>query len=311
MQIEVKDSTILDPSIEPTAEKKNSLKNEIDPLLMDEMQQYINAASYYPLLTPEEERELCIKIKYGTEEESLSAKKSLVEHNLRYVVKIANRYVHATKHMSVMDLIQEGNMGLMTAAEKFDIDLGFRFTTYATHWIMQGIVRAVQKKDGLVYYPVHIIEDFFTIRKEQVKREKMGLPSITESEIMDKFHISQDSMTLIRAYSRNTVYIDRLIGSDADYHDTATFGDMMTDTKPLPDEVVIENDRKERIERALNKLTEKERDVIIRRFGLLDQEQETLERIGRSYQISKERVRQIETKALRKLRSSKDIRHML
>lgn len=311
MQIESKEFIISNSNIEPTSEKQCLRKDEDDPLLVDEIQRYINDISYYPLLTPEEERELCIKIKYGTDEESLSAKKSLVEHNLRYVVKIANRYIHATKHMSVMDLIQEGNMGLMTAAEKFDIDLGFRFTTYATHWIMQCIVRAVQKKDGPVYYPVHIIEEFFTIRKEQVKREKIGLPPLTESEIMDKFHISQDSMTLIRAYSRNTVYIDRLISSDADYHDTATFGDMMTDTKPLPDEVVIENDRKERIEKALNKLTEKERTVIVRRFGLFEQEQETLEKIGRSYQISKERVRQIETKALRKLRSSKDIRHML
>ena len=268
---------------------------------------YFNSLRNIPLLTAEEERQLGLKIKYGTDEEKRTAKEELVRRNLRYSIAIAKKYVTRSSSMSLLDLIQEGNIGLMTAAEKYDVDLGYRFTTYATHWITQNISRTIANKDLSIRFPVYVSDNYKKVSKMQTERVQSGEKQYTKEELMNILKLTKDGTMLLEAYSnsRKMTSLDKPVLSEGDSKDYSLLGDFVPDDTPSPEEVVLEEDKKDCINDALSILTEREKEVISMRFGLSGEAPKTLEAIGSAYGVTRERIRQIENSALRKLKNPK------
>ena len=290
-----------------SCEKANSeaIENKVNTdVTNSSVQLYLNAINETPILTEEEEKELGHRIKYGeTEEIRTAAKNELVNRNLRYVVTVAKRYAVTTTSMDILDLIQEGNLGLMIAANKFDVDLGFRFTTYATHWIIQSVTRAIKAKDTSIRYPVHVNDLYLVISREQMKRKMQGLPEMTDDEIMNNYSITKESLALTKEIPRNhrMTELDKPAKNNED-QDT-TIGDILLSDKRTPEDEIMHNDMKTQIQKALGLLNERERYVITHRFGLNNESEDTLSTIGDRLGVTRERVRQIENTALRKLRT--------
>ena len=259
----------------------------------DPVRMYLKEIGKVPLLTAEEEIELAKKIELGDEE----AKQKLAEANLRLVVSIAKRYVG--RGMLFLDLIQEGNLGLIKAVEKFDYRKGYKFSTYATWWIRQAITRAIADQARTIRIPVHMVE---TINKlirvsRQLLQELGREPS--PQEIADEMDIPVERVREILKISQEPVSLETPIGEEEDSH----LGDFIQDDNvPVPAEAAAFTLLKEQLNEVLGTLTEREQKVLKLRFGLEDGRARTLEEVGKVFNVTRERIRQIEAKALRKLR---------
>ena len=259
----------------------------------DPVRMYLKEIGKVPLLTAEEEIDLAQRMEQGDEE----AKKRLAEANLRLVVSIAKRYVG--RGMLFLDLIQEGNLGLIKAVEKFDYRKGYKFSTYATWWIRQAITRAIADQARTIRIPVHMVE---TINKEiRVSRQllqELGREP-TPEEIAEEMNISVDRVREILKISQEPVSLETPIGEEEDSH----LGDFIQDDNvPAPADAAANTMLKEQLEEVLGTLTEREQKVLRLRFGLDDGRARTLEEVGKEFNVTRERIRQIEAKALRKLR---------
>ena len=267
----------------------------------DSVKVYLKDIGKVPLLTKEEEIELAKRMEAGDEE----AKAKLSEANLRLVVNLAKRYVGRNLHF--LDLIQEGNMGLMKAVEKFDYTKGFKFSTYATWWIRQAITRAIADQGRTIRIPVHMVE---TINK-QVRATRQLLQKLgrepTPAEIAEYLGCSEERVREIQKIAQDPVSLETPIGEEEDSH----LGDFVEDRGALsPVEVTESQLLKEQLVRVLNTLTPREEKVLRLRYGLDDGHPRTLEEVGKEFNVTRERIRQIEAKALRKLRHPNRIKHL-
>ena len=267
----------------------------------DPVRQYLKEIGRIDLLDSEGEKELAERMLNGDEE----AKTKLVESNLRLVVSIAKKYLG--RGMYFLDLIQEGNLGLMKAVEKFDYTKGYKFSTYATWWIRQAITRAIADQARTIRIPVHMVETIHKVTKysRQMLQELGREP--TAEEIGDKIGMSADKVREILKISQDPVSLETPIGEEEDSH----LGDFIPDDEtPAPADAAASTILREVIERELHTLTPREEHVIKLRFGLYDGKPRTLEEVGKEFDITRERIRQIEAKALRKLRHPSRARHL-
>ena len=272
----------------------------------DPVRMYLKEIGKVPLLSSEREKELAeIMVNSESEEERARAKNELVEANLRLVVSIAKRYVG--KGMFFLDLIQEGNLGLMKAVDKFDYGKGFKFSTYATWWIRQAITRAIADQARTIRIPVHMVETIHKVsRYSRQMLQELGREA-TADEIGSKMGMSAEKVREIMKIAQDPVSLETPIGEEEDSH----LGDFIPDEDaPEPSEVASATILREVIERELNTLTPREAHVIKLRFGLYDGRTRTLEEVGKEFDITRERIRQIEAKALRKLRHPSRARHL-
>ena len=263
----------------------------------DPVRMYLKEIGKVPLLTADEEIEIAKQLESGSDEEKEEAKRKLAEANLRLVVSIAKRYVG--RGMLFLDLIQEGNLGLIKAVEKFDYTKGFKFSTYATWWIRQAITRAIADQARTIRIPVHMVE---TINKlirvsRQLLQEYGREPS--PEEIAKEMGISEAKVREIIKIAQEPVSLETPIGEEEDSH----LGDFIPDDDaPAPAEAASFALMKEQLMEVLDTLTPREEKVLRLRFGLDDGHQRTLEEVGKVFNVTRERIRQIEAKALRKLR---------
>ncbi len=259
----------------------------------DPVRMYLKEIGKVPLLTAEEEIELAKRMENGDEE----AKKRLAEANLRLVVSIAKRYVG--RGMLFLDLIQEGNLGLIKAVEKFDYTKGYKFSTYATWWIRQAITRAIADQARTIRIPVHMVETINKlIRVSRQLLQELGREP-TPEEIAEEMNLPVDRVRDILKISQEPVSLETPIGEEEDSH----LGDFIQDDNvPVPAEAAAFTLLKEQLVEVLETLTDREQKVLRLRFGLDDGRARTLEEVGKEFQVTRERIRQIEAKALRKLR---------
>jgi len=267
----------------------------------DPVRMYLKEIGRVPLLTPDRERELAERMAEGDE----TAKDELVEANLRLVVSIAKRYVG--KGMFFLDLIQEGNLGLMKAVDKFDYTKGYKFSTYATWWIRQAITRAIADQARTIRIPVHMVETIHKVsRYSRQMLQELGREA-TADEIGEKMGMSADKVREIMKIAQDPVSLETPIGEEEDSH----LGDFIPDEDtPAPADAASASILREVLERQLHTLTPREEHVIKLRFGLYDGRTRTLEEVGKEFDITRERIRQIEAKALRKLRHPSRARHL-
>ena len=259
----------------------------------DPVRMYLKEIGKVPLLTADEEIELAKRMEEGDEE----AKKRLSEANLRLVVSIAKRYVG--RGMLFLDLIQEGNLGLIKAVEKFDYRKGFKFSTYATWWLRQAIPRAIADQARTIRIPVHMVETINKlVRVSRQLLQELGREP-TPEEIAEKMDIPVERVREIIKISQEPVSLETPIGEEEDSH----LGDFIQDDNvPVPAEAAAFTLLKEQLDEVLGTLTEREQKVLRLRFGLKDGRARTLEEVGKEFNVTRERIRQIEAKALRKLR---------
>ena len=259
----------------------------------DPVRMYLKEIGKVPLLTAEEEVDLAKRMAEGDE----SAKKRLAEANLRLVVSIAKRYVG--RGMLFLDLIQEGNLGLIKAVEKFDYHKGFKFSTYATWWIRQAITRAIADQARTIRIPVHMVETINKlIRVSRQLLQELGREPSPE-EIAAEMDIPVERVREILKISQEPVSLETPIGEEEDSH----LGDFIQDENvPVPADAAAFTLLKEQLDEVLGTLTEREQKVLRLRFGLDDSRARTLEEVGKEFNVTRERIRQIEAKALRKLR---------
>ena len=267
----------------------------------DPVRLYLKEIGRVPLLTADREKELAERMLAGDED----AKVELVEANLRLVVSIAKRYVG--RGMFFLDLIQEGNMGLMKAVDKFDYTKGYKFSTYATWWIRQAITRAIADQARTIRIPVHMVETIHKVSRisRQLLQENGREP--TADEIGERISMSPEKVREIMKIAQDPVSLETPIGEEEDSH----LGDFIPDDDtPSPAEATSTSVLREELERQLHTLTPREEHVIKLRFGLYDGRTRTLEEVGKEFDITRERIRQIEAKALRKLRHPSRARHL-
>lgn len=259
----------------------------------DPVRMYLKEIGKVPLLTADEEVELAKRMEQGDEE----AKKRLAEANLRLVVSIAKRYVG--RGMLFLDLIQEGNLGLIKAVEKFDYTKGYKFSTYATWWIRQAITRAIADQARTIRIPVHMVETINKlIRVSRQLLQELGREP-TPEEIAEEMNLPVDRVREILKISQEPVSLETPIGEEEDSH----LGDFIQDDNvPVPADAAAFTLLKEQLGDVLGTLTDREQKVLRLRFGLDDGRARTLEEVGREFNVTRERIRQIEAKALRKLR---------
>jgi len=270
-------------------------------LIDDPVRMYLKEIGKVPLLDTEREKDLAVRMVAGDE----AAKTELVEANLRLVVSIAKRYVG--KGMFFLDLIQEGNLGLMKAVDKFDYTKGYKFSTYATWWIRQAITRAIADQARTIRIPVHMVETIHKVSRYQRQMlQELGREA-TPAELAEKMGMSPEKVREIMKIALDPVSLETPIGEEEDSH----LGDFIPDEDtPAPSEAASATILREVIERELNTLTPREAHVIKLRFGLYDGRTRTLEEVGKEFDITRERIRQIESKALRKLRHPSRARHL-
>ena len=259
----------------------------------DPVRMYLKEIGKIPLLTAEEEVELAKAMEAGDE----IAKKKLAEANLRLVVSIAKRYVG--RGMLFLDLIQEGNLGLMKAVDKFDYQKGFKFSTYATWWIRQAITRAIADQARTIRIPVHMVETINKlVRVQRQLVQELGRDPTAE-EIGAEMNLDVDKVRDILKIAQEPVSLETPIGEEEDSH----LGDFIPDDEILsPSDAATFTMLKEQLDDVLDTLTDREKKVLILRFGLYDGRARTLEEVGKEFDVTRERIRQIEAKALRKLR---------
>ena len=260
----------------------------------DHVRMYLKEIGQFPLLTAEEELELAIKKSQGDEE----AKNRLIEANLRLVVSIAKRYTG--RGLGFLDLVQEGNLGLMKGVEKFDYTKGYKLSTYATWWIRQSVTRALADQARTIRVPVHMVETINKLTKTQRKLTlELGYEP-TIAELAEAMEISQERVMEIMQIAREPASLETPIGEE----DDSNLGDFVADYNGVtPEENIEAVMLREQIYAILDDLKDREKQVIMRRFGLGDNHPRTLEEVGREFDVTRERIRQIEAKAIRKLRN--------
>lgn len=292
---DTEDDIILDVEDEPTEEELENIEMAVPDgvSIEDPVRMYLKEIGKVPLLTAEEEKELAMKMEAG----DMEAKKRLAEANLRLVVSIAKRYVG--RGMLFLDLIQEGNLGLIKAVEKFDYRKGYKFSTYATWWIRQAITRAIADQARTIRIPVHMVETINKlIRVQRQLLQELGREPYPE-EIAEKMGLPVERVREIQKISQEPVSLETPIGEEEDSH----LGDFIQDDNvPVPAEAAAFTLLKEQLVEVLGTLTEREQKVLCLRFGLEDGRARTLEEVGKEFDVTRERIRQIEAKALRKLR---------
>ena len=282
----------IEKGYEKTAEEsENSFTergNAEDPVRM-----YLKEIGRIPLLSSEEEIELAKRMEEGDEE----AKKKLSEANLRLTVSIAKRY--SGRGMQFLDLIQEGNLGLIKAVEKFDYRKGYKFSTYATWWIRQSITRAIADQARTIRIPVHMVETMNRVNRTSRRLLQEYGREPTPEEIADTMNLPVERVLEISKISQEPVSLETPIGEEEDSH----LGDFIQDEHiPVPADEAAHTLLREQLEKVMDTLSEREQKVLALRFGLEDGKPHTLEEVGREFQVTRERIRQIEAKALRKLR---------
>ncbi len=289
------DDIILDVDDEPTEEELENIEFSVPDgvSIEDPVRMYLKEIGKVPLLSADEEVELAKKMEEGDAE----SKKRLAEANLRLVVSIAKRYVG--RGMLFLDLIQEGNLGLIKAVEKFDYRKGYKFSTYATWWIRQAITRAIADQARTIRIPVHMVETINKlIRVQRQLLQELGREPYPE-EIAKEMQLPVDRVREIQKISQEPVSLETPIGEEEDSH----LGDFIQDDNvPVPAEAAAFTLLKEQLTEVLDTLTEREQKVLRLRFGLDDGRARTLEEVGKEFDVTRERIRQIEAKALRKLR---------
>ena len=289
------DDIILDVDDEPTEEELENIEMAVPDgvSIEDPVRMYLKEIGKVPLLTAEEEKELAMKMEAG----DMDAKKRLAEANLRLVVSIAKRYVG--RGMLFLDLIQEGNLGLIKAVEKFDYRKGYKFSTYATWWIRQAITRAIADQARTIRITVHMVETINKlIRVQRQLLQELGREPYPE-EIAEKMNLPVERVREIQKISQEPVSLETPIGEEEDSH----LGDFIQDDNvPVPAEAAAFTLLKEQLVEVLGTLTDREQKVLCLRFGLEDGRARTLEEVGKEFDVTRERIRQIEAKALRKLR---------
>lgn len=289
--------------LEPTAEEleveeipEDTIEDEIitdNVALDDPVKLYLKEIGRVPLLSAEEEIELAIKINEGDEK----AKKRLTEANLRLVVSIAKRYVGRGMHF--LDLIQEGNVGLIKAVEKFDYTKGFKFSTYATWWIRQAITRAIADQARTIRIPVHMVETINRLKKAHSRLLHENGYDPSEEQIAEYMGLSVERVREIMRVAQEPVSMETPIGPEED----SRLVDFIRDEDaPAPDDAALKSITNEDIDAVLHTLAPREEEVVRLRFGLRDGRCHTLEEVGSQFNVTRERIRQIEAKALRKLR---------
>lgn len=292
----IESSRVFDEKEAKVYDEKKRIETEFDDSASDSVQMYLKEIGRYPLLTGEEEIELAKRV----ERQDEAARQKLIVSNLRLVVSIAKKYVGRSANLSLLDLIQEGNVGLFKAAEKFDYKKGFKFSTYATWWIRQAITRALADQGRTIRIPVHMVE---TINKYQqvVRRlvQDLGRDPLNE-EVAAEMGIEVDKIRHIVKISQDTVSLEAPVGDEDDDSSLANF---------VPDEDTISpavsaqrKILKQYITEIVNDLTPREQRILDMRFGLTDGVTHTLEEVGRVFSVTRERIRQIEAKALDKIR---------
>ena len=302
---------------ELSSEEMNEIENEVEKFgagenmerileqeglaIDDPVRLYLKEIGKVPLLTTDREKELAERMMAGDE----SAKTELVEANLRLVVSIAKRYVG--RGMFFLDLIQEGNLGLMKAVDKFDYTKGYKFSTYATWWIRQAITRAIADQARTIRIPVHMVETIHKVSRYSRQLLQEYGREATAEEIGEKMGMSAEKVREIMKIAQDPVSLETPIGEEEDSH----LGDFIPDDDtPSPAEATSTNILREELEKQLHTLTPREEHVIKLRFGLYDGRTRTLEEVGKEFDITRERIRQIEAKALRKLRHPSRARHL-
>jgi RNA polymerase primary sigma factor len=291
LQIEVVDA------VEEPAEVAQSVQARTGEVSTDTLQLFLKDIGRVPLLTAAQEVELAKRI----ERNDHTAKQAMVEANLRLVVSIAKRY--RNQGLPFLDLIQEGTIGLVRAAEKFDYRRGFKFSTYATWWIRQAVARALADKARTIRMPVHVVEKLNKIgRTERTLRAKLGREPSSE-EIGRELDLLPDEVDQIRRSAQTPISLEKPVGDDEE----SEFGHFLTDeTTPLPDEVAEETMRNEALRSILGTLSHRERRVLELRYGLDGEQPRTLDEVGRTFNVTRERIRQIENQSLKKLRALSD-----
>ena len=263
--------------------------------LPDATRAYLKAISKNPLFTADEEQDLGARISAGDKK----ARESLITSNLRLVVSIAKRYLHRTK-IPFLDLIQEGNIGLATAVDKWDYTRGLRFSTYATYWIKQAISKVVVEQSRAIRVPVHVIEQLSKLGKVTNELFQELHREATVSEIALRMEIDEKKVRELQAIVKDPISIDQTINDEED----ATIGDLVADDSVIPvTDEIHQQQVAQKVEDVLATLDAREADVLRRRYGIGNKRPQTLDEIGSFYGLSKERIRQIEEKALKKLRN--------
>ncbi|PJI51051.1 MAG: RNA polymerase sigma factor RpoS [Pseudomonas sp.] len=282
--------------VTPKATSRSSLKQHkhIDySRALDATQLYLNEIGFSPLLTPEEEVHFARLAQKGDP----AGRRRMIESNLRLVVKIARRYVN--RGLSLLDLIEEGNLGLIRAVEKFDPERGFRFSTYATWWIRQTIERAIMNQTRTIRLPIHVVKELNVyLRAARELTQKLDHEPSPE-EIANLLEKPVAEVKRMLGLNERVTSVDVSLGPDSD----KTLLDTLTDDRPTdPCELLQDDDLSESIDLWLSELTDKQREVVIRRFGLRGHESSTLEEVGQEIGLTRERVRQIQVEALKRLR---------
>lgn len=287
--LDIEDMDVEEEPEEPI-EEDLSVMEGVD--ITDPVRQYLKTIGQVPLLTIEEEQEIARQISEGDEE----AKKKLIEANLRLVVSIAKKYVG--RGLPLLDLIQEGNIGLMKAVDKFEYEKGFKFSTYATWWIRQAITRAIADQAKTIRVPVHMVETINkVVRARRTLTQELGREP-SNREIAQMLGEDEERVTEIMSFSQDPVSMEAPVGDEDDSH----LGDFVQDSNALsPEENAIAEMRNKQIALAMRDLTDREQEVITLRFGLDGNQPHTLEEVGQMFHVTRERIRQIEAKALRKL----------
>ena len=290
--------------------QEKQLEEEYENAKLDDpVRMYLKEIGKIPLLTPEEELEVAKDLVSEDEKARDAARKRMSEANLRLVVSIAKRYVG--RGMQLLDLIQEGNLGLMKAVEKFDYTKGYKFSTYATWWIRQSITRAIADQARTIRIPVHMVETINKVlRTSHSMVQSLGREPTTQ-EIADELHMDLQKVEEILKIAQEPVSLETPIGEEDDSH----LGDFIQDDDASqPAEEASYTLLREQLEEVLKTLTPREEEVLRMRFGLIDGKPHTLEEVGKKFDVTRERIRQIESKALRKLRHpsrSKKLRDFL
>lgn len=299
-----------DPDIEELEEDIDVLNDAsnasyLDDISDDSVRLYLREIGKIPLLKPEEELELAKKVVEGDKK----AKDKMAEANMRLVVSIAKRY--SGRGLDFLDLIQEGNTGLLRAVEKFDPDKGFKFSTYATWWIRQAITRAIADQARTIRIPVHMVETINKLLRTQRRMTQELNREPTVEELAKELDMEAEKVEYVMKIKQDITSLDAGVGRDGGEEDESVLADFIEDEETVsPEDSAARQLLKEQVSDILSTLTEREQKIVKLRFGLEDGKNHTLEEVGQEFSVTRERIRQIEAKALAKLRKHKDAKKL-